>query len=236
MNEPVAQPPAPPPPEPPSPPGPQGNPWERRAELGVGNGFIEAVKLFAVSPGEAFGQTLRRGDYGSPLFFAIIVGWIGIAIGQIWEMMMGASILSMLPPEVRGYVPFAAGSASGLILSIVFAPVWIIVALFLWGAILHLCLVIVGGLEKSQAGFEGSFRVVAYATLAQLANLIPVAGSVISLIWSIFLAVIGVQRLHDTTQGKAVIAVLIPIVLCCVCVGVAISLVGAGMMAMLAGQ
>lgn len=224
------------PPEPPGTDDSGGNPWERRANLGTANGFVEAVKLFVVAPREAFAQTAKSGDFGSPLLFAIIIGWIGVAVSQIWQLLMGASILSMMPPEMRGYVPFAGGSATGFIVSVVFAPVWIIVALFLWGAILHLCLIIVGGLDRSQAGFEGSFRVVAYTTVAQLANLVPVVGSIICLIWSIVLGVIGVQKLHGASQGKAVAAVLIPIVFCCVCIGLAMTLLGASMMAIFANQ
>lgn len=225
-----------PPPDPPGPSGPQGNPWERRSALGTANGLIEALKLFVTSPTEAFSQTFRKGDFGSPLLFAIIVGWIGLAIGQIWETLMGASVLSMLPPEVRSQIPFVAGSAGGFLISVVFAPVYIIIGLFIWSAIVHLCLIIVGGLEKSIAGFEGSFRVVSYAAVAQLANLVPIAGGMICFVWTLFLAVIGLREIHQTPQGKAVIAVLLPVALCCACLGMLMVVAGAGIMSALATQ
>jgi len=222
--------------QPPSLAGPQGNPWERRAKLGLSEGFIQTLKLFVMAPTEAFAQTLKRGDFGSPLLFAIIVGWIGIAIGQIWETLMGASILSMMPAEVRNYVPFVPGTAAGFLISVIFAPVYIIIGLFVWSAILHLCLVIVGGLGKSVAGFEGTFRVVSYSTVAQLANLIPVAGGVISLVWSLVLAIVGLQQVHDTSTGKSVAAALIPVVLCCACIAMLIAIAGAGLLTMFANQ
>jgi len=239
MTEPVGppvSPPTPPPTEPPQPSGAAGNPWERRASLGGVNAFIEAVKLFATSPGEAFSQTHKRGDYGSPLLFAILVGWIGVTIGQIWQTLMGASFLSMMPAEFRGSIPFVAGSAGGFLLNVIFAPVYIIIGLFVWGALLHLCLVIVGGLGKSQAGFEGSFRVIAYSMVAQLANLIPIAGGMICLVWTLVLAVIGVQKLHETEQGKAVAAVLIPVALCCACIALSIFVMGASLMTFFANR
>jgi len=233
---------APPPAAPPPPPGssepapPQGNPWERRAALGTVEGFVQALKLFATSPSEAFAQTFKKGDYGSPLLFAIVVGWIGIIISQIWETLMGASILSMMPPEMRSYVPFVPGSAAGFLVSVIFGPVYIIIGLFIGSAIMHLCMIIVGGLEKSPAGFEGTFRVVSYSMVAQLANLIPILGGLLSVVWSLVLVIIGLQKLHDTSTGKAVAAVLIPAVLCCVCVGIAFMFFGVGMMAMFANQ
>jgi len=229
-------PPSTPPPGPPESGGPQGNPWERRATLGLAEGFIQSLKLFVTSPTEAFAQTFKKGDFGSPLLFAIIVGWIGIAIGQIWEVLMGASILSMMPPEVRNYVPFVPGSTIGFLVGVIFAPVYIIIGLFIWSAIMHLSLIIVGGLERSVAGFEGTFRVVAYATVAQLANLIPVLGGLLSLVWSLVLAIVGLQKLHDTSTGKAVAAVLVPFLLCCACIGAMIMTFGVGMMAMFANQ
>jgi hypothetical protein len=216
--------------------GSAGNPWERRATLGTANGFIEALQLFVTAPTEAFAQTIKQGDFGSPLLFAIIVGWIGVALGQIWETLMGASILSMLPAEVRNQVPFVMGSAGSFLFNVIFAPVFIIVGLFIGSAILHLCLIVVGGLGQSRAGFEGSFRVVAYSTVAQLANVVPIVGGMISLVWTLFLAVIGAQKIHHTDQGKAVLAVLIPVVLCCVCFGMAIFVAGASLMSLFAQQ
>ena len=225
-----------PPPEPPPPSGPPGNPWERRAELGLMEGFVQALKLFITAPTEAFGQTVKKGDFGSPLLFAIIVGWIGVAISQIWKTMMGASMLAMMPAEFRDYVAFVPGSTAGFLVNVIFAPIYIIIGLFIWSAILHLCLIIVGGLEKSNAGFEGTFRVVSYSKVAQLANLIPVAGGIISLVWSLVLAVFGTQKLHDAPQGKAVIAVLIPAVLCCVCLSLVMGLLVFGAAAMFVNQ
>ena len=224
------------PPTPPSPEESGGNPWERRAQLGGVNGFIQTLKLLVTAPAEAFAQTIQRGDYGSPLLFAILVGWIGIAIGQAWEALMGASILSMLPPEIRNQIPFAMGVTGSFFFNVIFAPVFIIIGLFIWSAILHLCLIIVGGLDRSRAGFEGSFRVVAYSTVAQLANLVPIVGGMLCLVWSLFLAVIGAREIHRTEQGKAVLAVLIPAVLCCVCVGLAVFMAGASIMALFANQ
>jgi len=37
----------------------------------------------------------------------------------------------------------------------------------------------------------------------------------IAVVWWIVLAVLGITRLHRTTQGKAIAAILIPLVLCC---------------------
>lgn len=226
---------------PPEPPGasnePQGNPWERRGELGASKGFLEAVKLFVVSPGEAFAQTRRQGDYGSPLLFAIVLGCISILIAKIWETLFGMSVLSAFPAEIQDQLPWlVGGSTFGLVLTLLLAPIYILVALFIWSALLHLCLVLVGGLRQSTAGFEGTFRIASYATVAQLGSLVPVLGSLITLVWTIVLGVIGITSLHKSSQGQAIAALLIPLALCCLCVVLFLMTIGAGLLAAFAAQ
>jgi len=214
-----------------------GNPWERREELGFGTALIEALKLFIKSPAEAFSQTRRSGDFASPLLFALIVGWLGMAIQQIWSTLMGSSLLSMMPAEVRDQVGmYWAGSGVGLITTLIFAPFFILVGTFVWAAILHLCLMVIGGLKESPSGFEGTYRVIAYSSVAQFGNLIPIVGGLVAAIWGLVLAVMGITDLHRSSQGQAIAALLIPLVICCVCVTVAAVLFGAGIAAMIAGR
>ena len=239
MTDPGAmQPTAPPPPSAPTGAGgPQGNPWERRDTLGFGSGFIEAIKLFVTSPAEAFAQTKRSGDYVSPLIFAVLVGWIGVAISQIWGMLFKASMFSMFPGDMGEQMgAMAATSIGAFIGTVIFAPVFVAIGLFIWGGLLHLCLMLVGGLGESNSGFEGTFRVVSYATVAQFANVIPIVGGLIAVVWSIILGVIGLTDLHRTTQGKATAAILIPIALCCVCAMLLGATLAASMLAMFGAQ
>lgn len=238
MTDPGAMQPTPPPPSPPTGAGgTQGNPWERRDALGFGGAFIEAIKLFVTSPAEAFAQTKRSGDFASPLIFAILVGWIGVVISQIWSMLFNASMFSMFPGEMGEQMgAMAATSFGAFIGSLILAPVFVAIGLFIWSGLLHLCLMLVGGLNESASGFEGTFRVVSYATVAQLANIVPIAGGLIALVWSIILGVIGLTDLHKTTQGKATAAILIPIALCCVCAMILGATMAASIMAMLGAQ
>ena len=103
----------------------------------------------------------------------------------------------------------------GLAVRLMVAPFVIAIALFLGAAILHLCCMLVGALQNSRSGFEGSLRAVCYSEVSSLASVIPLVGGLIAIVWWIVLAVQGIQRLHHTTSGKAVAAVLIPVVVCC---------------------
>jgi len=150
------------------------------------------------------------GGIGSPLLYAIVVGWIGIAIAVVWNMLFqGMWIPFMGGDEAAVMAGFTAAWAVGMI---IVAPILVIVGVFIGAAILHLMLMIVGGANN---GFETTVRVVCYAQTAQLAGIVPFCGGLISMVWAIILYVLGLAAAHRTTQGKAVLAVVLPVVLCC---------------------
>ena len=98
-----------------------------------------------------------------------------------------------------------------------------VIIVFIGSAVMHLCLLLVGATEKSETGFEGTLKVYAYSTIAWLAVALPFIGSLVASIWYLVLEVVGFAAAHRTSQGRALIAVLIPIILCCVC-GLVVSL------------
>lgn len=233
-------PPTPPPPPtlPPAgtPPPPRTDtlPWENRGTLGAPEAFLETVKAFATNPRDAWSRTRESGDFGMPLFYAVIVGWIGAAANAIWGSIFLRGAIPFLPPQLASRFPFGHMPLGGTFLAVrlIVAPIGIVIGLFIGSAILHLCYLIVGALRSSTAGFEGTFRVCAYSSVANLAQIIPFVGGLIALIGWIVLAVFGGAKIHKTTEGKALVAILIPIVLLCVC-GV---LVMVGIFAAIAGH
>lgn len=235
MSEPTTTPPPPPPQEP---AGPPGNAWERRSSLGFVNGLVEGAKSFIVAPGQAFAETRRSGDLASPLLFAVLLSTVAALIGQIWAMMIGTSILSMVPPEYREGLGFLmVSSGAGLIVSLVVVPIVTVIGMFIGSAILHLMLLLVGGVESSSAGFEGTLRVMCYSSVGRLGQVVPFLGGLLSFVWSVILLVIGLKRMHGTSEGKAIAAVLLPLALCCVCIFAAFMLgVGGAMLGGLSNQ
>jgi hypothetical protein len=199
------------------PPAPAaGLPWEARA-IGP-ESFIETVKLFITAPDQAWRLTRETGDYMRPLLFGLIVAWVGSIFNAVWSSMFGAGLLRMLPAQ---YHRFAwTGSSGGLVGSIIVAPIFIAAGLFIFSAILHVSFMIVGALSSSKSQFEGTFRVVSYSSIAHIAYVIPFVGGLAALVWRIYLMMIGAQQLHKTTQGKALTGVLLPLLLCCVCVSI----------------
>lgn len=214
---------------PPAPPEPLKLPWEDRSRLGFGAAFIETVRMFVTQPRAAFDRALRKGDYGSPVLWTLIVVFISLLVQFIWSMMftgpMTAMIGAMLPPEIRDefVAQMAASTGLGMILNVLMLPVFcvmIVVVSFMLAAIWHLCLMVAGGSGDSEAGFETTFRVISYGYTSQLAGIIPFVGGLIALVWGIILMVVGMSSMHRISTGKAVIVVLIPAFLCCACLSV----------------
>jgi hypothetical protein len=72
---------------------------------------------------------------------------------------------------------------------------------------------IVGGARHS---FETTFRVVCFTggSIDPLL-IIPFCGGLIVGIWKIVLYCIGLSRAHETDIGRAVLAVFLPLIVCC---------------------
>jgi len=229
---PAMQPPGTVPPPPPAgtPPGPQAQPlpWEQPGYPAL-EGLYETAKLVLTSPSEAFARMSLTGTLGRPLTYAIIFGWIGIIANQVYNIALRSAMrgfLSALP----GYNPkmmFGLSTFMSVGLMIV-APVFILIGIFVWSAIVHLFLMLVGG---ANTGFSSTVRTVCYAGSVQVLQVVPLCGGMIAGLWALVLYIIGLAIAHRTTQGKAALAVLLPLVLCCVCVAIVAIAFGAAIMA-----
>ena len=209
---------------PPPPPAALPIPWEDPGRAGIFDRFVETVRLLATAPAEAFGRMPTSGGIGQPLFFAIVVGWIGIAVYSVWMLLLGGMSLPFLDQMDLGAAGAMFGLSSGLmVVFLVLAPLLIIVGVFIQAAILHLMLMLVGGANQ---GFEATARVCSYAQASQLAQIIPFCGGLLSAIWSVILLIIGLSTAHGITRGKAALAIVLPVVVCCVAFGAMIMFFG----------
>src|SRR5450830_209412 len=218
-------PPAPPPPQPPYAAPPSGGlPWETQA-IGP-EPFVETAKLFITVPEQAWRLTRETGDYMRPLLFGVIVGWVGLVFRAVWGTIFGAGLMRMIPAQYAGFTRFGGGS---LVAQVILGPLLVACGLFIGAAIIHVSFMIVGALTSSKSQFEGTFRLLCYASVANVANVIPIVGGLAGGIWAIYLMVVGAQQLHKTTQGKAVAGVLLPVVVCCVCAILGMAFAGAAL-------
>jgi hypothetical protein len=186
-----------------------GLPWDRRVELGLLKAFIETLQMTLARPSAAFTAMKREGGLWEPLLYALIGGTFGTVVNFIYRFGLQA---------VTGDA-FTGGNwnrtfgSIGILFLIIFSPLLVILGTFLAAGIIHLCLLMVGGARHP---FETTFRVVCFTTgSVNPLQIVPFCGTVIAGVWGIVLYCIGLARAHETDTGRAVLAVFLPLVICC---------------------
>jgi hypothetical protein len=210
-----------PPPTPPA--GGEIIPWERPG-LDVFSAFGRTVAGLLRSPRRTFETMPVIPAFGRPLAFGIVVGWIGVLAGTFWNLLLKGWLQSMLPwanQEMSGW------SSTFRIIGAMAAPIYIPIGLLIGAAFQHLFLFLVGGAKR---GFIATFRVQCYAGASLILSIVPMCGSLAGVIWSLALAVIGLSVAHQISTGKALAAVLLPLLLCCGCIATCFALFGAAIM------
>ena len=192
-------------------PGPRsGLPWDQRREKGLFNAFIETLQMLLGRPTDAFTAMKREGGLSEPLLYALIGGSFGLIIYLIYSFVFQS--LGIFASRNNPLLHLV-GMGIGWVLLLVFAPLLIAIGVFINAAILHVCLMLVGGARQS---FETTFRVVCFSggSVAPL-MVVPLCGAFIVGIWGIVLRCIGLARAHETDTGRAVLAVFLPLIVCC---------------------
>jgi hypothetical protein len=174
--------------------------------------FINAVRGVVTAPVGFFRGIRHQGDFVNPLIFAIICYEVSAVLG---------GLLGLVGVSMGGTQGFGA-----FLVSLVVAPIFAAVGLFIGAGILHLLVMLIVGSRNS--GFEGTFRVGAYSSVTSLVSWIPVIGWIASL-YGIYLAIMGIREVHNTSTGKAVIVVLIPAVVVFLLALLIIAAVGAAL-------
>jgi hypothetical protein len=161
-------------------------------------------------PGEAFTAMRREGGLGEPLLYAIIGGSFGLIFYFIYQLAFQSLGMFANRPNPLAHL---IGAGIGGVFLIIFVPVLVAIGAFINAAILHVCLLIVGGAKQS---FETTFRVTCFASGSVLPLMvIPLCGGIVAGVWDIVLRCIGLARAHEIDTGRAVVAVLLPVIVCC---------------------
>jgi len=186
-----------------------GLPWDERQTKGLLNAFIETLQVVLSKPVAAFTAMKREGGLGEPLLYAVIGGTFGGVFAVTYNFAL-RSFGSF--GDRHGAMEHLFGGI-GWIFLLILTPLFVAIGMFVVSAILHVCLMIVGGAKQS---FETTFRVVCFAEgSASPLLVIPFCGGLVVGIWKIVLYCVGLTHAHETDTGRVVIAVLLPLIVCC---------------------
>jgi len=192
-------------------------PWQQRHRYSSWLvAMLQTIKVVLLEPSQAFSRIKVEGSLGESLVFVLILGTVAGYIGSLWQILFHLAGFSMaagaFPERGTDLVALLGMTVYGAAV-IVVVPIGVVVSSFIASGILHLCLMIVGGANRT---FEATYAVVAYVTgCTSLFNLVPMCGGLIAGVWAIVGEILGVREAHKTTTGKAVLAVLLPLICCC---------------------
>jgi hypothetical protein len=182
------------------------------------NALVETTRQVLGSPGAFFRGMPPSGGMGSPLLYAVVIGWIGLVVAGLYQALfrsiVGSSFAALGDrPELASALAWME-SWAGFAAQVVFGAVFVVIGVFIAAGVLHLMLLLLGGARRD---FEATFRVVSYAQATSILFLLPFCGQLIGGIWSLVLYVIGLAEVHQISHGRATAAVLLPVALVCCC-------------------
>jgi hypothetical protein len=187
-----------------------GLPWDDRQQKGFFTAFIETLQMVLTRPADAFTVMKREGGFGEPLIYAVVGATAGAIVQFLFSLLLHS--FGMFTDQ-RNAFGAMAGMGVGGIGFIIFFPLAVVIGLFIGSGIIHLCLMIVGGANQP---FETTFRVLAFSQGSTgPIQMIPICGGLIAGVWALVCNCIGLARAHETDTGRAVLAVLLPLIVCC---------------------
>lgn len=196
----------------------EGTPWDRK-EGGWLAAYVQTIKLTFGQPTYFFEGVWRDVSLVKPLIFALVNAFIVAILVAAYQvgfhaLVSGAEIAASFKAITSPLAVLSAPLALLVIFAgvLFFVPLVTCIGLFISAGIYHLCLMILGAANRP---FIQTFRVTCYSTGPQLLQILPIAGGMIAGIWQLILTIMGLKIVHRTTWGKTVLAVFLPMILCC---------------------
>jgi hypothetical protein len=189
----------------------QPSPWEKQKSFAT---LLETLKLVLFQP-KSFFQGLALEGQGS-WSFLVAVGWPALVLAQaanfLFQLVLARLVVAPGAPKRPADTAMMLGMGIGIAgATVVLGPLFLFIGAAVRGSVAHLFLRMVGG---ANARVETSMRVAAYAQSPIIINWIPFFGPVVGGLWDLALFAIGLKEMHETTYGRVIAAILLPIALC----------------------
>jgi len=190
-------------------------PWEDKS-LGFMARWWGTTKGTLFAPIKTFGAMPVTGGYGNPILFYLVGALLGGLVVGVTQVLLQTFVLA-----ASGSADAAAAGGASLLCALPIAvgsilvgsAIGVLIGAFLGGGIIHLLLMIFGGAKN---GYEASVRAVCYAGGAiGTMQVVPLLGWLAASIWGPIIYVIALKEAHKTDYWRVILAVLVPVVVCC---------------------
>jgi hypothetical protein len=201
-------------------------PWPPAEGESILTAFTDTCYQCLFKPATFF-RAMPSHGHGSALAFYLPIAIVSAAFSLLWSSVFDAVGIDDLLRRWLGQEA-SVTTATERLLGFLFTPITALAALFIGSALVHVSLKVLGGARKP---LQTTTRVFAFSSTPQLFTIIPVLGTITAVIWGLVLAVIGVREAHQTSTGRAIAAVFLPVfVLLIMAVGLFVLLIMLGAM------
>lgn len=218
---------APPPPPgwvptPPPPFAEQSSPFAERRTRGFFQSFVDTWKQATLEPARFFRQ-VRISEAGSAVLFGVIAFSVGTWGSLIFRRLTARSTFGYLHQMSerlgteggRAFMKMMEEPSPAAFLGeLIVTPLIGIMAVYVMAAVIHVALLLVRGAPR---GFDATTTVVGYSFGVYLISALPVCGGILAPLWFAVIAITGLAEAQRSGTGKATFAVMLPLLLGCLC-------------------
>lgn len=171
------------------------NPWENDGASFPRDLFRSWMEVM-LRPVEFFRALNSASPFSKPLIFFLVFSVLGATLSMLSRMAGGMEGYDFLGGPVYIWFSFFA------------SPFIALLGLAMNVGLTHLGVLLFIPTRKN-IGVTG--RMYCYVAAPTVMALVPFLGWLISIVWALVLSVIGIQQVHETTTGRALAAVLVPV-------------------------
>lgn len=198
--------------------------WEKNWRSDTIVAFIHTIKNVLFHPIHYFAQIKPSEDYLSISIFVYVNSLIYVAVAFASQVAFMA---------LTGKADEVTMGVFNAFCSLLFVPFLSVALVFAISGIYHLFFTMVGGSQKK---YNTTLTLWAYSQSTSVLGIVPVLGVFVAMIYGLVIAIGGGSKFHEISGGKAALAVLVPVLLCCCVFGsavLAITLFAGGMSALM---
>lgn len=189
--------------------GPNRIPWED-PERGFPAGLWATLSESLAAPGGFFRRLDPDVPFSRPLLYYLVVTVASALFSTLWSMSGGGPALPPEMTEALGYGGLGDPESRGwLLFEFFLSPFLALLGLAIWTVLIHpFCRLF----SDSRRPISETARVLCYASGPAVLSIVPWVGGLLGTIGVLVLTVIGLRERHRTTTGRAVAAVLLPVI------------------------
>lgn len=193
-------------------------PWEQNLNL---VNFFKTLKQVLVFPKNVLNYKWTKNAGDSPLAYGIITNSIGFFLSTIYALFLNEIFLKIL--VFLGFDIAASISLGLFIILMVAAPIIAIISIYISSLFYHFFLYMLAPNPKE---FTITRNIVCYfAGSASVLQVVPFLGSLASLVYGIYLLVMGFSKVHNISRRRALLVIILPFIVFLFCLFSMVSIV-----------